>query len=436
MNRLPGWRPLPGLAAIAGLAVALWLCGPLPQAAAQVEGAPLQGSMTLTAFEWRVEIALDGRMLREIGAVDADDEFVIRPDSARAGEIAAAASRWLGDTWQTASHGQPHQWRPAASRWVQWRADEGFVADDRAALPVEDARLAIGFVRAPSPPGLPDELTWTWQRFPADSLALVPLGIHSDRTSSQRLLSPGRAELVWRRDDDEPPLPPAPPSPPPPPEPAPALPMPMPMAAGLLLALGLAAWFLPALRRRHHHQPSPPAGRRWRVVGTLCVILAGALLVIPTVRPQTTPPPAADEARQVLQALLAGMYRALDHRDDEAIYQALEQVAHGPLLRQLHLEHRQALSMAHLGDAVAAVQAVHLDHIGPLQALPPAAGDPPAATAAPGFSGEAEWTVDAALSHWGHHHERQLRYRAIFDIRAIDHHWRLTSLALREPDEP
>ena len=391
------------------------------QAGAQVAGAPVQGSMTLTPFEWRIEIALDGAMLREIGAVDEGAEFVIRPDDQRAATIAAAARRWLDGAWRAEANGRAIEWKPDRERWVSWHPEQGFITESRVALPVEDARLAIAWVAAPAPPGLPAELDWTWQRFPEHRLPLVPLGIHSDLTSAERALSPARPALNWRRDPGEPAMPPAPPVPPPVPDAGVAV-GPATWAAGLLLA---GALVLVVLLGRRATGAVSGSGRRRTVVAAAAMALAtgAALLLWDRGRMSQAAAPDADEGREIVHALLQGVYRALEYRDEEAAYHALEQVVHGPLLQRLFLEHRQALAMEHLGGAVARVRRLDLTEVQSLAPLPREAA------AAPGFAGEAGWTLEAVLSHWGHEHRRRLHYQAGFEIVAIDRQWRLTGLS-------
>lgn len=132
---------------------------------------------------------------------------------------------------------------------------------------------------------------------------------------------------------------------------------------------------------------------------------------------------AADE---VFQSLHKGAYRALDFGTEERIYEALETAVDGQLLESLYLQFRESLAMKEQGGAVARVQSLTYGDT--------ARQTPTADTVWPGFRYRSRWTVSGTVEHWGHVHERQNQFCAVFNIEPRDGFWKITDMQIEEQE--
>ncbi len=142
--------------------------------------------------------------------------------------------------------------------------------------------------------------------------------------------------------------------------------------------------------------------------------------------PWKSPPDVPEEAAvRIFRELHSGMYRALDFGTESQIYDALKFSATGNLLHDIYLQLRQSLEMREQGGAVARVRSV--EHV-ETRRMPQSEVTPKW----PGFEVESTWTVSGTVEHWGHVHERQNQFSAIFSIEPEDGHWRLTSMSIND----
>lgn len=126
--------------------------------------------------------------------------------------------------------------------------------------------------------------------------------------------------------------------------------------------------------------------------------------------PWKSPPELSDStARNVFTQLHSGIYRAPEFGTETQIYNVLSKTTSGSLLQDIYLQLRQSLEMREQGGAIARVRSVeHHD----FQQLARTNENPPW----PGFRVRSSWTVSGTVEHWGHVHERQNRFAAVFTI--------------------
>ncbi|MGI9590245.1 MAG: hypothetical protein ACR2P8_02665, partial [Myxococcota bacterium] len=127
-----------------------------------------------------------------------------------------------------------------------------------------------------------------------------------------------------------------------------------------------------------------------------------------------------ERAASVVSGLLHNVYRALDFRGEEAVYDALARSVEGDLLQQIYLETRRSMELASQGGARARVKAVELEE---LEAQSAGGG---------AFSARTTWNVTGSVGHWGHVHERRNRYRADLEVTPLDGRWKITALEILE----
>ena len=215
-------------------------------------------------------------------------------------------------------------------------------------------------------------------------------------------------------------------------------------------------WTMPASARPEpavRIRAEPPAIPRMRLpVGTIIfVILAIAvgvfsksasfripvalvvigLMTLPFVaveidHPWKSPPAVSPEgAAKIFAGLHSTTYSALERGSRDAIYEALETSIGDDLLETVYLQLRESLKVQEQGGAVARVRSVeHLD--GERQDRP----DPPW----PGFAYRSCWKVSGTVEHWGHIHERQNQFTAVFDVEPRDGFWKITSMQIEEQE--
>jgi hypothetical protein len=131
-----------------------------------------------------------------------------------------------------------------------------------------------------------------------------------------------------------------------------------------------------------------------------------------------------EESTRVFQSVHQGMYRALDFGSEERIYDVLATTVDGPLLEDLYLQLRRSLEVRDQGGAIARIRDIAYD-----------AGNrlPRAETRAawPALEYRSTWTVAGTVEHWGHVHERQNQFDAVFTIEPRDGHWKITRMDIQ-----
>lgn len=171
---------------------------------------------------------------------------------------------------------------------------------------------------------------------------------------------------------------------------------------------------------------SSPATRRTAVV--VCGLMAAGLwnrTGILIDHPWKPLPELTDaEASQVFQSLLHGMYRALDFGGQEQIYDVLSASVDGELLEELYLQLRQSLEVRDQGGAVARIRDV-TPETGTAVTRAETTADWPA------WEYRSTWTVAGTVEHWGHVHERQNQFDAIFTLEPRDGSWKITRMDIQ-----
>jgi hypothetical protein len=128
-----------------------------------------------------------------------------------------------------------------------------------------------------------------------------------------------------------------------------------------------------------------------------------------------------DQAKNVFNALHSGLYRSLDFGTEDRIYDALAQTVDGELLEVLYLQLRQSLELRDQGGAIARIRSVEYD-------AGAAVARKESVVPWPGFQYKSTWTVSGTVEHWGHVHERQNQFDAVFTIEPREGHWKITRM--------
>ncbi len=128
-----------------------------------------------------------------------------------------------------------------------------------------------------------------------------------------------------------------------------------------------------------------------------------------------------DQAKDVFSELHSGIYRSLDFGTEERIYDVLATTVDGDLLEDLYLQLRQSLELKEQGGAVARIRSIAYEN-----------GDSISRDKStlpwPSFQYRSTWTVAGTVEHWGHVHERQNQFEALFTIEPRDGDWKITRM--------
>jgi len=189
--------------------------------------------------------------------------------------------------------------------------------------------------------------------------------------------------------------------------------IPIGFSLGLVLALGL--WLL-AWRRRS-----------W-ALGHAAVALAVVAWFVPT--PTADIPvssklraPSGEEAAPTIHALLYNIYRALDFRDEEVVFDRLAQSLSGDVLERVYLEMRKGLRLENQGGARVRVRAVDLLEVVPTHA-----------EAAGALRYRTRWNATGSVGHWGHTHMRTNQYDAEITLAPIEGQWKIADIEILQEE--
>lgn len=160
-----------------------------------------------------------------------------------------------------------------------------------------------------------------------------------------------------------------------------------------------------------------------------CVVLAAITVPFAHIQVQNPfqrpPAIAASTAKKVFETLHAGAYRALDFGTEDRIYEELERSIDGDMLEAVYLQLREGLQVREQGGAVARVRSVEY-----------AAGEQTTNDGSeeiwPGFRFRSRWTVSGTVEHWGHVHERQNQFCALFAVEPKDGVWKITDMQIED----
>jgi hypothetical protein len=129
-----------------------------------------------------------------------------------------------------------------------------------------------------------------------------------------------------------------------------------------------------------------------------------------------SPSPSEQEAKQITEAILANIYRAFDFREDEDVYEALDSVVDGPVLRDIYLRVKRSLIMAEQGGTLAHANSVTVSEI--------------TKTGKKNFDFEIKWQVVSVSEHWGHIHKQTTEFQAKLSLIQKNGFWKLNAFQL------
>jgi len=277
-------------------------------------------------------------------------------------------------------------------------------------VPESVAEAIIGVVVTYPTDGMPAHVLLAWDPFP-EMVTDLPATVIDPENTSSATLTPSGASIEWENALVEDPIPSVAAV-----EVEPTW-IPIPLLTVPLLLVS-AILFVSGLRGR----------RRPASVALARVVLAAAFVVGPVAQTAVAVPgsagrvPSERQARRILAGLLPNVYRALEFKEEEAIYDRLAVSVTGETLTDVYLEQRRALEIEERGGAQARVETLEVQEVRDIER----AGD--------GFAVRGLWTVGGMVTHFGHRHFRQNRYDARVGIEPVEGTWKIRSIEVLEQE--
>jgi hypothetical protein len=166
--------------------------------------------------------------------------------------------------------------------------------------------------------------------------------------------------------------------------------------------------------------------RSWILAIAAIALLGGDWFALPLGSvevpvPGSVRPPSGEEASPTIQALLYNIYRALDFRDEEVVFDRLSQSLSGDVLERVYLEMRRGLRLENQGGARVRVREVEILDIVSEDA---ASSDT--------LSYRTKWNATGSVGHWGHTHMRTNQYDARVTLGKDGDRWRIADIDILE----
>ena len=368
--------------------------------------APVNGFLYMEPFEVRKEIVarpLDLQQWVDLGLEPGQETITVAEQE----EIKRAAAEFLAGRLPVTIDGQAAVGELDRVHFIFRTLRTSGVIDPPQDLPMVSATLGVIFVYPTD--GLPDEVTMEWDLW-GERIQSVPTTATDEAGGLPYVVTPDDPVLRWTNFLTNPTVPglitvEAPP---------PAWSRWIGYMA-VLSTLGLIGMALAKGRDLARGEVGKPV-----IAGMLVLVLFtgfGAYQVFFAAR-------FSEEAvTTILDGLLENVYRAFDYRQEDVIYDSLENTVSGDLLTQIYLETRRSLELENQGGARAKVQDIEILEAS-YEALPSGRG----------FTSEALWSVRGSVGHWGHVHQRINQYRAEVTVESIDDAWRITGLEVLEEE--
>jgi len=360
---------------------------------------PISAFLYIEPYEVRKEVVIRPLDVQQWVDLGLDGKSVITVEEQP--EIKRRVAEFLAERGAVTIDGQPGEGFVDRVDFIyRTLRTSGVVQPDRD-LMTSSATLGVIFVYPTD--GLPDEVSLEWDLF-SDRYTRIPAAMTDEAGGLPYVLTEDDPVLVWRNFLTNPTVPGL----------VEVADPPGPWRRWIALGgwVAIAAILLIAIRFGR------AALRGDRQAIRAVVTAAGVGLLLAVVHGVVFSDDQSEEQTEVvLAALLLNIYKAFDYRDEDVIYDALENSASGDLLTDIYLETRRSLELANQGGARAKVK--HVEVLS-TETTPIEGGD--------GFAARAVWNVAGSVGHWGHVHQRVNQYEADLTVRVVDDAWKITGL--------
>ena len=115
--------------------------------------------------------------------------------------------------------------------------------------------------------------------------------------------------------------------------------------------------------------------------------------------------------------MLTNVYRSIDLRDEEAVYDRLALTVYGDQLTEIYLQSRKSMELENRGGARGKVDDVEILEIKSVKDLEDNR-----------IAIELIWKVSGSVTHFGHTHYRQNKNYAVITIIPVDAIWKVEAI--------
>ena len=133
--------------------------------------------------------------------------------------------------------------------------------------------------------------------------------------------------------------------------------------------------------------------------------------------------PSNERSAGIISGLLTNVYRSFDYRKESDMYDRLAISVIGDQLTQIYIEQRKGLEIENRGGAKAKVNDVEVIEVYNIEK-----------GSKDDFGIEVSWKINGSVSHFGHMHYRQNRYRAIIWITPENGNWKIEKIEMLDEE--
>ena len=367
---------------------------------------PISAYLYVEPYEVRREIVVRPKDLQrwvDLGLEGAEVIGVERQD-----EIKARVAEFLAAHGLVLIDGRPAEGTLDRINFIYRTLRTSGVIDPPRDLDVYSATLGVIFVYPTD--GLPEEVSLEWDLFD-ERIEVVGAAATDEAGGLPYFLTPGDNVLRWQNFLTNPTIPGLVEVGAPPEGRSPGL------VALMLVGLVGLGFLIVRHGRALRAGGRPPLG----TVVTASILALIVVVALPGVMRSSGV--SDEEAAEIIHGLLLNTYRAFDYREEDRIYDTLEQSISGELLTDVYLETRRSLELENQGGARAKVKEVEVlsAESEPLDGVT-------------GFAAQGTWNVAGSVGHWGHIHQRRNQYEARFTVEAIAGIWKITGLEILQEE--
>ena len=266
----------------------------------------------------------------------------------------------------------------------------------------------LGVILSYRTDGMPEEVTVDWELF-TDQIQRVPATAIDPAGPFMSYADPDDRIIAWQNHliDYRPPTVEAVPL-------GPGHRLRLPLAALVLLLLSVAAGGLAV-------KPRLVTRKAW--TGAAAAGLFGAVLLsssaVYEVANPFVGPPDNDAAAKIVGQLAGNLHNALQLREEGKLHDAMALNIAPEKLDEVVPEVRRALAIEIQGGGTARVDSVDEVVVKDIESLDGG-----------GFRALSEWRANASAGHWGHLHQRRMRFSALMEMQPVESAWKLTGLTV------
>lgn len=301
--------------------------------------------------------------------------------------------------------------RPALERVEFVKVSREGIKIRKEAKSVDVSTATIGVIISHITQGIPDNVSMTWDMF-SKKITRIPLRIKDPAGHIAKEITPEDNVISWDNRLKNYTLPKLDPV----------------VVQGqvsdrvcTILLISCAIILLVALIKiRTNYIRSKPLGLNLSIIGIVLIVAVGICVFRPVAAGYSIAKDSMtlQQGKIIIVSLLKNIYRALEFKKEDDIYDRLQVSVAGDLLEKLYLQRKHAMKMQLEGDVN-----VKLKELG-ITSLKLEKNKSTNAS----YIFHCRWKVLGSLGHWGHMHNRHHVYEAMLTIKPLKGTWKITNI--------